>query len=257
MAWPLISCCKDTGLTYRLVGDHTIAIVKAARASRQRSDPPASPGAAGDTSSGSPNRDDKVDAGSQDQQCKQGGSCSETSKSAVATCNVFGHLRVDVDSTGRVRRRPPPSLRQLEEIVVTARKTRRVAAKRAGRRRGRSVSDQLQEQSRERSHARWASSRRKSACRKAAREPGAVITVRGVSSGSNDAGLDQSVAIEVDGVPISRGQVISCIHLRSPASPGPARSAGAVLRQEFSRRRDLADVGGSDRQLRSLCDARL
>lgn len=38
---------------------------------------------------------------------------------------------------------------------------------------------------------------------------GAVITVRGVSSGSNDAGLDQSVAIEIDGVPISRGQVIS------------------------------------------------
>ncbi len=38
---------------------------------------------------------------------------------------------------------------------------------------------------------------------------GAVITVRGVSSASNDAGLDQSVAIEIDGVPISRGQVIS------------------------------------------------
>src|SRR5688572_15286287 len=29
---------------------------------------------------------------------------------------------------------------------------------------------------------------------------GAVITVRGVSSASNDSGLDQSVAIEVDGV---------------------------------------------------------
>lgn len=38
---------------------------------------------------------------------------------------------------------------------------------------------------------------------------GAVITIRGVSSASNDAGLDQSVAIEVDGVPISRGQIIS------------------------------------------------
>jgi outer membrane receptor protein involved in Fe transport len=38
---------------------------------------------------------------------------------------------------------------------------------------------------------------------------GAVITVRGVSSGSNDAGLDQSVAIEIDGVPISRGQIMS------------------------------------------------
>lgn len=38
---------------------------------------------------------------------------------------------------------------------------------------------------------------------------GAVITVRGVSSASNDSGLDQSVAIEIDGVPISRGQVIT------------------------------------------------
>jgi outer membrane receptor protein involved in Fe transport len=38
---------------------------------------------------------------------------------------------------------------------------------------------------------------------------GAVITVRGVSSASNDAGLDQSVALEVDGVPMSRGRIIS------------------------------------------------
>jgi iron complex outermembrane receptor protein len=38
---------------------------------------------------------------------------------------------------------------------------------------------------------------------------GAIITVRGVSSASNDAGLDQSVALEIDGVPISRGQIMS------------------------------------------------
>jgi len=38
---------------------------------------------------------------------------------------------------------------------------------------------------------------------------GAAITVRGVSSASNDAGLDQSVAIEIDDVPLSRGQVIA------------------------------------------------
>lgn len=38
---------------------------------------------------------------------------------------------------------------------------------------------------------------------------GAAITVRGVSSASNDAGLDQSVAIEIDDVPLSRGQVIT------------------------------------------------
>ncbi len=38
---------------------------------------------------------------------------------------------------------------------------------------------------------------------------GAVITVRGVSSGSNDAGLDQSVAIEFDNVPLSRGHILA------------------------------------------------
>jgi outer membrane receptor protein involved in Fe transport len=38
---------------------------------------------------------------------------------------------------------------------------------------------------------------------------GAVITVRGVSSASNDAGLDQSVAIELDNMPMSRGQIIA------------------------------------------------
>jgi len=38
---------------------------------------------------------------------------------------------------------------------------------------------------------------------------GAVITVRGVSSASNDSGLDQSVAIELDNMPLSRGQIIA------------------------------------------------
>jgi len=38
---------------------------------------------------------------------------------------------------------------------------------------------------------------------------GAVITVRGISSASNDAGLDQSVAIELDNMPLSRGQIIA------------------------------------------------
>lgn len=38
---------------------------------------------------------------------------------------------------------------------------------------------------------------------------GAIITVRGVSSASNDSGLEQSVAIEFDGVPMSRGQIMS------------------------------------------------
>lgn len=38
---------------------------------------------------------------------------------------------------------------------------------------------------------------------------GAVLTVRGVSSDTSDPGLDQSVSLDIDGVPISRGQVIT------------------------------------------------
>ncbi|WCT73035.1 TonB-dependent receptor [Sphingomonas naphthae] len=38
---------------------------------------------------------------------------------------------------------------------------------------------------------------------------GALLTIRGVSSASNDSGLDQSVAVEIDDVPLSRGQVVT------------------------------------------------
>lgn len=38
---------------------------------------------------------------------------------------------------------------------------------------------------------------------------GGVITIRGVSSASSDSGIDQSVAIEIDDVPISRGWVMT------------------------------------------------
>jgi outer membrane receptor protein involved in Fe transport len=38
---------------------------------------------------------------------------------------------------------------------------------------------------------------------------GGSITIRGVSTSSSDAGLDQSVAIEMDGVPVSRAQIVS------------------------------------------------
>lgn len=38
---------------------------------------------------------------------------------------------------------------------------------------------------------------------------GATITIRGISSGSSDAGIDQSVAVEIDGIPISRGRILA------------------------------------------------
>lgn len=37
---------------------------------------------------------------------------------------------------------------------------------------------------------------------------GAVIAIRGISSSSSDAGFDQSVLVEIDGVPFSRGSII-------------------------------------------------
>jgi outer membrane receptor protein involved in Fe transport len=85
---------------------------------------------------------------------------------------------------------------------------------------------------------------------------GAVITIRGVSSASNDAGLDQSVAIEVDGVPISRGQIISASMydleqvqvLQGPQALFFGKNSPAV---------DLPQIGRSDRYLRGLRDSRL
>ena len=38
---------------------------------------------------------------------------------------------------------------------------------------------------------------------------GGILTIRGISSGSTDAGVDQSVSVVVDGVPLSRGRIVS------------------------------------------------
>ena len=38
---------------------------------------------------------------------------------------------------------------------------------------------------------------------------GAVLAIRGISSGSSDSGLDQSVLVVVDGVPLSRGRIVT------------------------------------------------
>jgi iron complex outermembrane receptor protein len=51
---------KDTGLTYKFVGDHTIAIVKSVGLTNQLFDPPSSPGASGATGSGHQNGDGNV-----------------------------------------------------------------------------------------------------------------------------------------------------------------------------------------------------
>ena len=99
---------KDTGLTYRLVGNHTIAIVKAPGPPRQLSEPPVLPGVAGITSSGSAQRDDKVAWQAKTDNSNMGDHPVNQRSAAVATCNVFGPLhfgrgtRVRAGRTGGV-----------------------------------------------------------------------------------------------------------------------------------------------------------
>lgn len=190
---------KDTGLTYRLVGDHTIAIVKADGAMPRPSDPPMSPGVSGDAGSGAAgagtNHSDKGDSPVNHRSWKLRlaaffGMCVSTSVAGPACAQDVGG-----------------SARQLEEVVVTARKTEEslqnvpVAV---------AVISQAQlENNAATDLSKVGELAPQVSMSQSGSGTGAVITVRGVSSGSNDAGLDQSVAIEVDGVPLSRGQVIS------------------------------------------------
>jgi outer membrane receptor protein involved in Fe transport len=63
---------RGTGLTYKFVGDHTIAIVKPASQTGQLSEPPASPGMSGDASSGTPLVDAGVEGGAGNYATKEG-----------------------------------------------------------------------------------------------------------------------------------------------------------------------------------------
>ncbi len=195
---------KDSGLTYRLVGDHTIAIVKAGGAMPQSSDPPMSPGVAGVTSSGSPS-------------VAEGAGANYSSKGDPSVNHRSWRLRLaaffgvcaatSMPGTACAQDTAGESSRQLEEVVVTARKTEEslqnvpVAV---------AVISQAQIENNAASDlSKVGELAPQVSMSQSGSGTGAVITVRGVSSGSNDAGLDQSVAIEVDGVPLSRGQVIS------------------------------------------------
>lgn len=68
----LNSLLKDTGLTYKFVGDRTIAIVNPAASIDQLSELPGSPVSPGDASSGTPTIDDSVDGGAGNTKAKKG-----------------------------------------------------------------------------------------------------------------------------------------------------------------------------------------
>jgi len=193
---------KDTGLTYKLVGEHTVAIVKVSEA-QQRSDPPVTPGVAGGTSSGSSSPDVRVEERARASNETVGDQAVKHRNPLLRLATFFG-LCV---STATPVCAQNTATAQLEEVVVTARKREEslqnvpvaVAV----------ISQQQLQNNNATDLTKVGELAPQVSMSQGGSGTGAVITVRGVSSGSNDAGLDQSVAIEVDGVPISRGQVIS------------------------------------------------
>jgi iron complex outermembrane receptor protein len=204
-----------TGLTYRLVGEHTIAIVLGAGA-RTRSDPTPSPGeAAGEMDFDAQPASPEVAAVSSHNNESQGDS-SMKHHGLMARMAAFLGICMTASGGPACAQSAAPAAPdqtstesgfQLQEVVVTARKQEEsldrvpvaVSVIGADQLRNNLSSDltQIAELAPQVSMSQGGSG------------TGGVITVRGVSSGSNDAGLDQSVAIEVDNIPISRGQILS------------------------------------------------
>jgi outer membrane receptor protein involved in Fe transport len=197
---------KDTGLTYRLVGDHTVAIVKATELTHQPSDPAVSPAAPGVTSSGLP-KSDPVAGEAKIDKSNIGESPVKHRSLKLRLATFFGICLSTSAAGPACAQDTPAGSHQLEEVVVTARKTEEslqnvpvaVAV----------ISEQQLQNGNASDLTKVAELAPQVSMSQSGSGTGAVITIRGVSSGANDAGLDQSVAIEVDGVPISRGQVVS------------------------------------------------
>lgn len=116
---------KDTGLTYKLVGNHTIAIVKSAGPKRQLSEPPVSPGASGAIRPSTPNVDGNHDQGAEKKNATQGDQ-TVNHRSLMLRLATFLGICVSTAVQG-------PACAQnasvsetegapLEEIVVTAQK---------------------------------------------------------------------------------------------------------------------------------------
>jgi iron complex outermembrane recepter protein len=200
---------KDTGLTYKFVGDHTIAIVKPVGPASQLSDPPATPGASGVTGPGT-QHDDNVDHGAGNENAKKGEQVVNhrglllriaTFLGICVSASVSGPACAQQDSDSG------PSAGRLEEIVVSA------------RRRSESLQDvpvavaPITKEQLENNDATNFSNLAELAPQvmigSTATGTGAVLSIRGISSGATDSGIDQSVSVDIDGVQLSRGRIIS------------------------------------------------
>jgi iron complex outermembrane receptor protein len=120
----LNSLLKGTGLSYKFVGTHTIAIIKLPDRTGQLSEPPASSGATGDIRSGTSAADSMVDRGAGDSNVSKG---DHSVKHGGMMLRIATFLGICVSAAG-----PSPacarevttsaSSQMLEEVVVTAEK---------------------------------------------------------------------------------------------------------------------------------------
>jgi iron complex outermembrane receptor protein len=109
---------KDTGLTYKFVGDHTIAIVKPIGPVSQLSAPPATPGASGATGLGT-QPDDNVVAGNEN---TNKGEQTVNHRGILLRIATFLGICVSasMSSTACAQQASEPEAQGLDEIVVTA-----------------------------------------------------------------------------------------------------------------------------------------
>jgi TonB-dependent receptor len=111
---------KGTGFTYKLVGDHTIAIVKSVGITRQLSDPPASPGATGATSTGTSKPGGNAEPAAPDKNASRGDQ-SVNHRSWIVRAAAFLGICISTSVTGPACAEDAASAEpgRIDEIVVT------------------------------------------------------------------------------------------------------------------------------------------
>jgi len=112
---------NGTGLTYKFVGDHTIAIVKSVGPTNQLSDPPASPGASGVTGPSTRNSDASVDQGVRNKKANEGDQTVNHNGLLLRIATFLGIcVSASVSGLACAQEASDQGGEKLEEIVVSA-----------------------------------------------------------------------------------------------------------------------------------------
>jgi outer membrane receptor protein involved in Fe transport len=206
---------KDTGLTYKFVGDRTIAIVKSTGPVSRLSDPSAMPKVSGVAGPGT-QHDGNVDHGAGNENVNGNANKGEQAmnhRGLLVRIATFLGICASASMPGLAcaqQASESESAQQaghLEEIVVSA------------RRRSESLQNvpvavaPITKTELENNDASSLSNLGELAPQviigQTATGTGAVLSIRGISSGATDSGIDQSVSVDFDGVQLSRGRIVT------------------------------------------------